>query len=227
MILPYHLLLGQCVHVMSAAWTGIAASLLPEGRTVHSRFKLPIPILETSTSCIRPNTKEAENIRKTKVIVWDEPPMASSYVLKAADILIRDIINMNNLPFRGKIMILGGDFRQVSLVIRLTSRLDLIATSLKSSDLWHHFKVMHLHQNMRTGPGEEEFSNWLIKLGNGELESNEYDEIELPSSCMLDGNLAEEIFGQHISINDISTLCNRTILCPKTEHSLLVNEEVL
>ncbi|CAF5060781.1 unnamed protein product, partial [Rotaria sp. Silwood1] len=39
---------------------------------------------------------------------------------------------------------------------------------------------------MRTGPGEEEFSKWLIKLGNGELASNEYDEIELPRSCMFD-----------------------------------------
>ena len=41
---------------------------------------------------------------------------------------------------------------------------------------------MLLHQNMRTGPGEEEFSKWLIKLGNGDLTSNENDEIELPGS---------------------------------------------
>ncbi|CAF4101599.1 unnamed protein product [Rotaria sordida] len=48
------------VHVMTVAWTGMAASSLPEGRTVHSRFKLPAPILETSISSIRPNSKEAE-----------------------------------------------------------------------------------------------------------------------------------------------------------------------
>ncbi|CAF1593789.1 unnamed protein product [Didymodactylos carnosus] len=86
---------------------------------------------------------------------------------------------------------------------------------------------MHLHQNMRTRPGEEQFSKWLIQLGNGELTSNDYDEIELPRSCILDSNLVDEIFGQYISPEDISTLCNRTILCPKNEHSLLVNEEVL
>ncbi|CAF4671994.1 unnamed protein product, partial [Rotaria sp. Silwood2] len=124
-------------------------------------------------------------------------------------------------------MVLGGDFRQVLPVIRFENRSDLIAASLKSSNLWSYFNVMHLNQNMRTGPGEEEFSKWLIKLGNGELPSNEYDEIELPGSCMLDGNLVDEIFWQCISINDIPTLCNRTILCPKNEHSLLVNEEVL
>ncbi|CAF4924016.1 unnamed protein product [Rotaria sp. Silwood2] len=70
-------------------------------------------------------------------------------------------------------MVLGGDFRQVLPVIRFANRSDLIAASLKSSDLWSYFNVMHLNQNMSTGPGEEEFSKWLIKLGNGELLSNE------------------------------------------------------
>jgi hypothetical protein len=52
---------------------------------------------------------------------------------------------------------------------------------------------------MRTGVGEEEFSKWLIKLGNGELPANENDEIELPPVCISDGNLADEVFGKHMS----------------------------
>jgi len=36
------------------ATTGIAATLLKGGRTVHSGFKLPVPILDTSTSSMRP-----------------------------------------------------------------------------------------------------------------------------------------------------------------------------
>ncbi|CAF1033668.1 unnamed protein product [Rotaria sordida] len=180
----YHLFMGQGVHVMTVTWTGIAASLLPEGRTVHSRFKLPVPILETSTSSIRPNSKEAEEIRKTQVFIWDEAPMAPSYALNAVNFLLRDIMNID-APFGGKITILGGDFRQVPPVIRFANRSELIAAGLKSSNLWPYFKVMHLHQNMTTGPGEEEFSKWLIKLDNGELTSNEDDEIEVPSSSML------------------------------------------
>ena len=50
-----HLLKGQGVRVLTVAWTGIAANLLPEGRTAHSHFKFPVPLLETSTSSIRPN----------------------------------------------------------------------------------------------------------------------------------------------------------------------------
>ncbi|CAF4893037.1 unnamed protein product [Rotaria sp. Silwood2] len=146
--------MGQSVHVMPIAWTGIAASLLPVGRIVHSRFKLHVPILETSTSSIRPHSKEAEDIKKTEVFIWDEALMAPSYALKAVDILLRDIMNIN-LPFGGKMMVLGGDFRQVLPVIRFANRSDLIAASLKSSDLWSYFNVMHLNYNMRTGEQDQ------------------------------------------------------------------------
>jgi hypothetical protein len=185
-----------------------------------------VPIVETSTSSIRPSSKEAEVIRKAEVFIWDEAPMAPSYALKAVDILLRDIMN-SNIPFGGKVMVLGGDFRQVLPVIRFANRSQLIAASLKSSDLWPYFKVTRLHQNMRAGPGEEEFSEWLLKLGNGELPSNSDEEIELPRYCISDGNLVNEIFGQQISIENVSVLCNRAILCPKNDDSLMVNEEVL
>ncbi|CAF3352302.1 unnamed protein product [Rotaria socialis] len=108
----YDLFMGQGVYVMPVAWTGIAASLLPEERTAHSPFKLPVPILETSASSIRSNSMEAEQIRKTEVFIWDEEPIAPSYALKAIDIFLRDLMNIN-VPFGGKMMILGGDFRQV------------------------------------------------------------------------------------------------------------------
>ncbi|CAF1394921.1 unnamed protein product, partial [Didymodactylos carnosus] len=80
---------------------------------------------------------------------------------------------------------------------------------------------------MRAGLGEEEFSEWLIKLGNGELEARENDEIELPVACISDGNLADEIFGNHISLADVQNLCDKVILCPKNEHALMVSEQVL
>ncbi|CAF3745378.1 unnamed protein product [Rotaria magnacalcarata] len=41
---------------------------------------------------------------------------------------------------------------------------------------------------MRQGLSEEEFSEWLIKLGNGngELPASENDEIDLPTGCISD-----------------------------------------
>ena len=62
---------------------------------------------------------------------------------------------------------------------------------------------------------------------NGELPSNENEEIELPTACISGGNLADEVFGKHISLEDIPNLCDRVILCPKNKHALMVNEQVL
>ncbi|MGL4850985.1 MAG: hypothetical protein ACRC28_19020, partial [Clostridium sp.] len=44
------------------ATTGIAADLLENGRTVHSGFKLPVPLNESSVSRLQPNTPEAARI---------------------------------------------------------------------------------------------------------------------------------------------------------------------
>ncbi|CAF2097565.1 unnamed protein product [Rotaria magnacalcarata] len=95
-----------------------------------------------------------------------------------------------NAPFIGKSMVLGGDFRQVLPVVRLANMSQLIAATLKSSEFWSYFKTIHLSKNMRQGLSEEEFSEWLIKLGNGngELPASENDEIDLPTGCISDGN---------------------------------------
>jgi len=57
--------------VIPVVWTGIAAMLLPGGRTVHSRFKLPLILTDTSVSSLKFNSKEASAIRKSKLIIWD------------------------------------------------------------------------------------------------------------------------------------------------------------
>ena len=42
----------QCGVALATATSGIAATLLPGGRTVHSRFKVPIDITDTSMCAI-------------------------------------------------------------------------------------------------------------------------------------------------------------------------------
>ncbi|XP_044005843.1 uncharacterized protein LOC122850849 [Aphidius gifuensis] len=93
----YHLLRSDGKKVATMAFTGIAAILLPEGRTMHNLFAMPVAMYADSTSNIKQQSKAAE-LRNIDVIICDEAPMAPRYCLELADRTCRDIMN-NKLPF--------------------------------------------------------------------------------------------------------------------------------
>ncbi|GBM18561.1 hypothetical protein AVEN_47950-1 [Araneus ventricosus] len=51
------------------ATTDIAATLLKGGRTVHSGFKLPVPLLNTSVSSMRSTFPKADKLRQAVLII--------------------------------------------------------------------------------------------------------------------------------------------------------------
>ncbi|SGY57592.1 BQ5605_C006g04288 [Microbotryum silenes-dioicae] len=57
----------QGTYALAVASSGIAALLLPKGRTAHSRFKIPIDIFDDSTCNVPKQEQLAE--------LWDEAPM--------------------------------------------------------------------------------------------------------------------------------------------------------
>ncbi|GJW08504.1 ATP-dependent DNA helicase PIF1-like protein [Tanacetum coccineum] len=141
--------------VLNVASSGIAALLLDRGRTAHSRFAIPINIFEDSMCSISAD---------------------------AFDRTMRDICRTeNNKPsdqvFGGKVVVLGGDFRQILLVIQNGSRQDVVHVSLNSSELWQHCIVMKLTVNMRLKARKnsneiretKEFVDWILNIGNGKI----------------------------------------------------------
>ncbi|GJW13926.1 DNA helicase, partial [Tanacetum coccineum] len=75
--------------------------------------------------------------------------------------------------FGGKSIILGGNFRQTLPVKKGASKLKIVASSIAESQLWHHFKVCILKENMRLaqpGKSQEELSltqafvEWLLDI---------------------------------------------------------------
>ena len=55
----------------------MAALLLPGGRTVHSRLKVPIDCNELSVYNISKRSSLAKLIRRTKLLIWDEACMSN------------------------------------------------------------------------------------------------------------------------------------------------------
>ncbi|GBN42705.1 hypothetical protein AVEN_52569-1 [Araneus ventricosus] len=120
------------------ATTGIAATLLKGGRTVHSGFKLPVPLLDTSVSSMRPTSPEADKLRQAVLIIIDEITMLTKEGLRCIDSLLRDLMN-NDKPFGGKVIIIGGDFRQTLPIVPRGERADVNESCIKSSPLWSKF----------------------------------------------------------------------------------------
>jgi hypothetical protein len=85
---------------------------------------------------------------------------------------------------------------------------------------------MKLEHNMRTSDGNKEFSEWLIKLGDGNLESID-NEIEIPSEFIIESSLIDFIYGKTISIKDVEAMSDRAILCPKNDATLEINNEII
>ena len=51
-----------------------------------------------------------------RLIIWDEASMTQTLCFKAFDRILRDLMKCD-LPFGGKCIVLGGDFRQILPVI--------------------------------------------------------------------------------------------------------------
>ncbi|KAL5176913.1 ATP-dependent DNA helicase pif1 [Glycine soja] len=102
--------------VCTVASSGIASLLLPGGQTAHSKFAIPVPATENSTCNIHQGSELAELLKVTKLIVWDEAPMCHKFAFEALDKSLKEIMQ-NNLPFGGKIMVFGGDFRQILPIV--------------------------------------------------------------------------------------------------------------
>ena len=60
------------VCVLQVAWTGIAATLLVGGRTVHAQFKLPVSVMDDSTCFVSAASPLTDKLRAASLIVWDE-----------------------------------------------------------------------------------------------------------------------------------------------------------
>ncbi len=156
----YGCLLSKVCSTGDIAWSmassGIATLLLEGDCTVHSRFKIPVAGLCGSSTCYVPlNSLQAALIRAARLIVWDEAPMAHKHVFEAVNCTFQHVMGvvdpaLKDMFFRGKVVVMGGDFRQILLVVPWGMKGQIVDASFKrSAVLWHHVKVRQLHENIR------------------------------------------------------------------------------
>ncbi|XP_016163992.1 uncharacterized protein LOC107606442 [Arachis ipaensis] len=160
-------------------YSGTGKTYLYRTLSVAIRSKRGI-LTEDSVCCIKQGSSLAKLICKARLIIWDEAPMLNKLCYEALDKCFRDILSSEpyynaELPFGGKVVVLGGDFRQILPVIPMGSRQDIVHSAINASYLWQHCTVLTLTVNMRLtiGPTDKavddviEFSKWLLDIGDG------------------------------------------------------------
>ena len=230
-----HNLQALGIQVKCMAYSGIASTLLINGATAHSTFQIPIPLLPNSTCNIKRQSARAQMLRDTTIFIWDEASMIPANALKAVDILLRDITQVDR-PFGGKFMFLGGDFRQVLPVVPRAGREQTVHQCIINSYLWHHFHQFQLVTNMRAARDDtyREFSEWLLRIGTGDEARDANDHVTLPDEIITE-SLQEMINfvypptqpGDADLMQDPTYMSERCCLTPLNENSHEINDLIL
>ena len=165
------------------------------------------------------------------------------------DIISVDTPDTTNIVFGGKVVVLGGDLRQILPVIEGGTRAEIVNASITNSPLWHHVKVLTLQTNMRLFSPDlshdaqseiAEFSKWVLDLGEGKLRTDTHGVdtepvwIDIPPDLLIDtdhdriASIVSSVYPNFKSnFADPSYLCKRAVLTPTNEIADEVNLFVL
>jgi ATP-dependent DNA helicase PIF1 len=184
----YRVLLGklrsQGEIVVATATSGVAASIMPGGRTAHSRFKIPLNVEEGGYCSFTKQSGTTKLLREASLIIWDEASMTKRQAVEALDRSMRDIMDNKDLPFGGKTFVFGGDFRQTLSVVRKGSRTQIVDSSLRRSFIWEHMHHLKLTVNMRAQK-DPWFAEYLLRISDGSEKVNSEGDVELPKELCV------------------------------------------
>ncbi|CAI0560833.1 unnamed protein product [Linum tenue] len=244
--------LGKIVLVVASS--GIAATLLQDASTAHSRFKIPLEIDQASSCNIKKGTPLAQLILDAALIIWDEAPMVHRLSFEAVDRALCDVMNVpftgvHYRPFGGKVVLLGGDFRQTLPIVADAGREESVDASLTCSYLWTTCTILQLTENMRitTSAGNEsmtfngmDFTRWTLSVGNGALpgkcfyQNQPADWIEIPKQLLVSPTdtpiqtMASEIYTDFaVRFHSAAYLTERSIITPTNRNVTEINSHML
>ncbi|XP_073024169.1 uncharacterized protein [Primulina eburnea] len=221
---------------LATATSGVAASILPGGRTAHSRFKIPIDLHEESYCTIAKQSALAELLRRTHLIIWDEAPMAKKTAIEAVDRSLQDITGIDK-HLGGKVVVLGGDFMQVLPVLPKATIQETINASLVKSYLFSEMTQLTLSVNMRAKT-DPIFCEFLLRIGNGTEATDNEGNVKILDEMLIkfddddeeasEKKLIDEIFPElEKNCHSATYITNRAILASKNEYVDHLNEKII
>ncbi|XP_012856955.1 PREDICTED: ATP-dependent DNA helicase PIF1-like [Erythranthe guttata] len=219
---------------IATATSGVAAAIMPGGRTAHSRFKIPLDANASSSCSISKQSGAAELLRKAQLIIWDEAPMAKRWAIENVDKCLQDIMG-NDKYFGGKVVVFGGDFRQVLPVVPRGTAHQTICASLVKSPLWGEMEKNSSKTNMRAKT-DSKFSELLLRIGNGEEPTDTEGNVKIPEEMIIHYDNDEDSIHRLImaifpslgeNSHSAGYMTGRAILATRNEHVDKLNEKLI
>ena len=208
----------------------------------------------TATSWLlkQPEGEKWIALKSAVIIFIDEISMINKYGLMVIDNILRHITT-KNLPFGGKIIVVGGDFRQLLPVLPGEPRESIVSQCVNKSPLWVHFHYIILDVNMRIIGNNAQHAQWLLDLGDGTLPvaiADNATKVEIPQDMLLQISdafraahpvipnqldqmsielraMIHVIFGENIDALTADQLSERAILSTTLRSAMFVNKTLI
>ena len=121
---------------LATAISGIAATLLHNGRTFHSRCKVPIHIKENSI-CGFGKRAPGQLMQQAQLLAIDEVTMGHRYLYECLNHSLQDV-RSNNKPVGGLTILFSGDGNKYSQLLKEAHGPNWYCNLEKITHLWEH-----------------------------------------------------------------------------------------
>ena len=243
-------LLDASANVAVTSTTGISATALIGGRTVHSALNAGIIVPEPNAGFnITPQSKLAAEWRAIDVLIVDEVMCLHRHFLEAIAFTLQKNVFVDYParlalgPFCGISVILTGDPRQQLPITQSANRSAIVASSLHCSKLFQSFQHYSLTENVRIHPSVninhddgrvQPLQEWILNVGNGKMQHNDEiaddaHHVRLPIDFYIGDSqhaLIDRIYGTitgAASSYDAEFFSNRIILTSLYQDVRLIN----
>ncbi|XP_076903339.1 uncharacterized protein LOC143558377 [Bidens hawaiensis] len=218
-------------------------------KTMNNEFNNLFDSLTDEQRGVKGNTDVYELLKKTSLIIWDEAPMIHKHAFEALDRTLNDVMhvdsgNSSEAVFGGKVVVFGGDFRQILPVVTNGTRSECVNACINSSYIWSKCKVLKLTKNMRLtfgcrSSGVEnirEFADWLLDIGQGNVGGQNdgqsvidiSDDLLILNSVDPMGDLITFVYPNILDrFNELTYFQDRALLAPLNEVVQEINERML
>ncbi|XP_076953596.1 uncharacterized protein LOC143627717 [Bidens hawaiensis] len=168
--------------------------------------------------------------------------MTHKHAFQALDRSCKDVLQ-SKLLFGGKVVVFGGDFRQILQVIQKGSRQQIVKATLCSSYFWNECRVLRLTRNLRLTIGQpspdieetKKFAQWLLDIGEGIVggPNDGTTKIEIRTDLLIEkcndpiSKLIQFVYPDIFNNEDLNYFQQRELLAPTNEVVHEINDRLI